>query len=104
MKPCISQISAPILHLRFEDHLHGRPAVDPRDLVPAKLLLAIGVANVGVDVVVVKDPAVDRIVVDALSTRSVDVVVRWEHNGATALLARFAGSIDLNVVSTFPTL
>jgi hypothetical protein len=78
--------------------LHRRPAIVPRNLVPPELLLPISVANVGVDVVVVQDPAFDRIVVDALSTRAVYVAVGLEHNGSTARKARFTRSVDLDVI------
>jgi hypothetical protein len=67
----------------FATDLHRRPSIVPRDLVPAELLLTISVPDVRVDVMVVKHPAFDRIVVDTLATRTVDVVVRFEHNSTT---------------------
>jgi hypothetical protein len=78
--------------------LHRRPAIGPRNLVPAELLLSIGVANVSVDIVVVHDPAFDRIVVNTLSTRAVDIAMRLEHDGSTARKARFTRSIDLDII------
>ena len=98
------QASGSLLDFRSGIDSHGWPPIDPRNLVPAKLLLSIGVSDVRVDVVVVKDPAIDRIVVNTLSARSVNIVVRWKNDGATALLAGLAGSIDLDVVNVHSTL
>jgi hypothetical protein len=92
------------LELSAIPDLHCWPAIVPRDLVPTELLLTIGVPNVRVDVVVVKDPAFDRIVVNTLSTRAINIVVRLEHNGTTTRKARRAGSVDLQtIISTFRT-
>jgi hypothetical protein len=54
---------------------HRRPAIIPRNLVPAELLLSISVANIRIDIVVVKHPAFDRIIVNTLSTRAVDIAM-----------------------------
>jgi hypothetical protein len=77
------------------DGLHSRPTILPRNLVPTELLLSIGVSNVRVNVVVVKHPALNRIVVDALATRAVDIVVRFEHDSTAALRARLSCGVDL---------
>lgn len=79
----------------FRSSLNTRPTIVPSDLVPTELLVAIGVADAGVDVVVVKHPAFGRIVVNALSTWTVDVVVGFENGGAAAFGAGGAVGVDL---------
>ena len=84
--------------------LHRRPAIVPRNLVPAKLLLSISITDIRVDIVVIKNPAFNRIVVDTLSTRRVNIVMRLENNGSTAGQTRRASSIDLQTtISTYLT-
>lgn len=76
-------------------YLHSRPPILPSNLVPTKLLLPISIPNIRVDIVIVKHPALDRIVVNTLATRTVDVAVRFENNGTAALRARFSCGVDL---------
>ena len=78
--------------------LHRRPAIVPRNLVPTELLLTISVPDVRVDIVVVKDPAFNRIVVNTLSTRRVNIAMRLEDNSSTASQTRRASSIDLQTM------
>lgn len=82
---------------RFFSPLHTGPTVVPGDLVPTELLVAVGVANAGVDVVVVKHPTFGGIVVNALSARAVDVVVGFENGGAAAFGAGGAFGVDLGL-------
>lgn len=76
-------------------HLDRRPPIDPLDLVDTQHLLAVGVSDVGVDVVVVEHSTEAWVVVDTLAARAVDYAMRAEHKGATAGLARLAGFIEL---------
>ena len=97
-----------ILHPNLNPHLmtdsHRRPAIVPRDLVPAKLLLTISVSDVRVNIVVVENPTFDWIVVNTLPARCVDVVVRRQDNISAAREARRTSSVDLQTMfSTFPT-
>ena len=82
-------------HLTID--LHRRPAIVPRDFVPTKLLLTISVPDVRVDIVVVKDPAFNRIVVNSLSTRRVNIAMRSKDNVSTTSQTRRTGSIDLQI-------
>jgi hypothetical protein len=75
--------------------LHRRPAIVPRDLVPAKLLLSISVPDVRVDIVVVKNPTFNRVVINTLSTRRVNIIMRRENNSSTTSQTRCTSSIDL---------
>jgi hypothetical protein len=78
--------------------LNSRPSILPSNLVPSKLLLSISVSNICVDIVVIQHPALDRIVVDTLSTRSVDVAVRLENNSTATLRARLSCGVDLEQI------
>jgi hypothetical protein len=60
--------------------LHYRPSAAPIDLVPAKLLLTIGVADVSIDVMVIQDPAIDGIIVHTLPAGTIDIVVRGQNS------------------------
>ncbi|KAH0238783.1 hypothetical protein KCV06_g558, partial [Aureobasidium melanogenum] len=72
-------------------------------------LLAISITNVGINVVVVQDPAHHRIIVNTLTTRSVNVSMRRQHKGTATVGTALAGlihetassrvgSADLNLV------
>ena len=89
--------------------LDSRPSVDPLDLVNTKELLAISIANGCVNVVVVQDPSQVRIVVNTLTTRSVDGPMRRQNKSTTTVGAAYAtlihettgsrvGSADLDLV------
>jgi len=83
---------------------HRRPTIVPSNLVPPKLLLSISVPNVRVNIVVVKDPAFNRIVINTLSARRVNIAMRLKNNVSTASQTRCASSIDLQtIISTYPT-
>lgn len=64
--------------------LDSGPAVAPGDFVNSEALVTICIANSGVNVVVVKNPSDDRVVVNTLSTGSIDVAVRRKNNSASA--------------------
>ena len=84
--------------------LHRWPTIVPRDPVPAKLLLTISISNIRVNIVVVKDPAFNRIVINTLSARRVNIAMRLKNNVSTASQTRCASSIDLQtIISTYPT-
>lgn len=74
--------------------LYDGPAAGPVDLVDTKLLLAIGIANASVNVVVVKKRALLRVPVHSLTTRSVDPAVRLKNSCTTAFCALLAGFVD----------
>lgn len=74
--------------------LDSGPAVTPGDLVNSEALVTICIANSGVNVVVVKNPSDDRVVVNTLSTRGIDVAVRRKNNSASASSAACTTSID----------
>ena len=76
-------------------YLHSRPPILPSNLVPTKLLLPISIPNIRVDIVIVKHPALDRIVVNTLPTRTVDIAVRLKHDGTATLRARLPCGVDL---------
>ena len=96
--------STPTLNRHLASDLHRRPAIVPSNLVPAKLLLTISVPNVRVNIVVVKDPAFNRIVINTLSARRVNIAMRLKNNVSTASQTRCASSIDLQtIISTYPT-
>ena len=65
--------------------LNSRPSVDPLDLVNTKALLAISITNGSVDIVIVQDPSQTRIVVDTLTTRSVDSAMRRQNKSTTTI-------------------
>lgn len=83
------------LHLRPNvGRLYDGPATGPVDLINAKLLLAISVANTGVDVVVVEERALLGIPVNALTAGAINPSVRLKDSGTTTLSAFLAGLID----------
>ena len=85
--------------------LHRWPTIVPGDLVPAKLLLTIRVPNVSVNIVVVKDPAFSWVIINSLSTRRVNIVMRSKDNVSTTSQTRRTGSIDLQItINTYLTM
>ena len=75
--------------------LDCRPPAAPVDLVPPELLLPITVSDVGVDIVVVQDPAIDRIVVHALAAWTIDIAMGCEDCGALTLGTSCTCCVDL---------
>ena len=97
--------STPTLNRHLSSDLHRRPAIVPSNLVPAKLLLTISVPNVRVNIVVVKDPAFNRVIINSLSTRRVNIVMRSKDNVSTTSQTRRTGSIDLQItINTYLTM
>lgn len=73
----------------------SRPAIRPNNLVPTKLRICVCIANGRIEIVIHHDPAVLRVVVDALTAGSVDVTMRLEDDSAATAQAGCTGSIDL---------
>lgn len=90
--------SKPNLNRHLVTDLHRRPAIVPSDLIPTKLLLTISIPNVRVNIVIVKDPAFNRIIINSLSTRRVNIVMRRKDNSSTTSQTRRASSIDLQIM------
>ena len=65
--------------------LYDRPAAGPVDLVDTELLLAITVTDACVDIVVVKQRTLLRIIVNTLAARAIHEAVGLEDRGAAAL-------------------
>ena len=70
-----------------DKRLYDRPSAGEVDLVDTELLLTIAVTNAGVDVVVVQDGSLLGVVVDTLTTRSVNPAVGLQDSGTTTLKA-----------------
>ena len=99
------RMPTPNLKRHLTTDLHRRPAIVPRDFVPTKLLLTISVPNVRVNIVVVKDPAFSRVIINSLSTRRVNIVMRSKDNVSTTSQTRRTGSIDLQItINTYLTM
>jgi hypothetical protein len=79
---------------RFVARLYNRPSAGEVDLVDTELLLAILVPNACINVVVVQDRTKLRVIVNTLTTRTVDVTVGLEDSGTTAAGAALAGLVD----------
>lgn len=71
------------------------PSAREINLIPSKELLAICIANRGIDIVVVKDRAKAWVSEDTLSTRSVYISVTFENNRTATIRASDTVSINL---------
>jgi hypothetical protein len=65
--------------------LNSRPPVNPLDLVNTEALVTISISNGCINIVVVKNPSQARIVVDTLTTRSVNSPMRRQNKGTATV-------------------
>jgi len=75
--------------------LYNRPSGGEANLVDSELLLSISVTDTSVNVMVIENRAERRVAKDALSTRTVNPVVRLEDCSTATVGAGHATLIDL---------
>jgi hypothetical protein len=78
---------------------NSRPSIDPLDLVDTQKLLSITVTDRRVNIVIVKYPTQLRIVINTLTTRSINRAVRRKNNSTTARGAALSTLINKSTSS-----
>lgn len=91
-KPCA--LLQKVLSIIPLDRLYNRPAAGEVNLVDTELLLAIAVADAGVNVVVVEERSLLGVPVDTLTARTVHPAVGLKYGGTATLSALLPRLVD----------